>query len=164
MACADIEARWRHRVDTLMAASAHPVFLCTILRHVARRPEATGEPTRERILKRIRRLNLMIAELSQATGVGVIDIDRTLAHIGARALQTDYRLTGSMGAETAGRVIVSALLDTGLDDLVDLDRLNEARRLDAVFETPAHARDHGGVLGFLHRLRRCVTPGAPNAG
>jgi hypothetical protein len=44
------------------------------------------------VLERIRRLNLMAAELSQATGANVIDIDGVLAFIGALPLGTDYLL------------------------------------------------------------------------
>ncbi len=66
--------------------------------------------------ERIRRLNLFALELSHDTGVGIIDIDRALTHIGARQLGADYRLAGRIAAEVAAHTIVGSILLAGLDD------------------------------------------------
>src|SRR5450631_4533314 len=72
-----------------LAESGAPVFICTVLRHVG------GEPDPEKaqaLLIRIRRLDLLAAEISRASGTYVIDLDRLLADAGASRLQTDFRL------------------------------------------------------------------------
>lgn len=135
-----IAARWRRQAEALVAGTARPVFFCTVFRHV---PANTAGPTpRIAVTERVRRLNLLAAELSHATGANVIDIDRTLAHFGARLLATDYTIGGQIGAEVAGDVIASALLEAGLDDLVPQDRLEKARLL------------HGGLDGLTRRLQQ----------
>ena len=48
----------------------------------------------------------------------VIDIDRAFAHIGARALGTDYRLSGRLAAEAGGHALAWSLLALGLDDVI----------------------------------------------
>jgi hypothetical protein len=88
----------RGDVRTLRNANV-TVFLCSIFR-------ACDD---EALLERIRRLNLLAAEVSHETGAAVIDFDRHFAHVGARALQTDYRLRGAEAAEAAARIIVDAL-------------------------------------------------------
>ena len=95
-----------------------PVFICTILRHVGTDcgPEVAGA-----LLVRIRRLNLLAAEISRETGAFVIDLDRVLADIGARRLQTDYRLSGSAVAQTAGHAIALTLAENALDAFVPFE-------------------------------------------
>ena len=112
------DARWRKQLSSLPAVSAQSVFLCTVFRHVS--PNAAKQPSdaRPAITERIRRLNLLAADLSHDTGAGIIDIDRAFAHVGARALETDYRLSGAVAAEVAAHTIVWSLLSVGLDDLV----------------------------------------------
>jgi hypothetical protein len=105
------EARWRRRVERLQATGA-PVFVCTVFRHV-RQGAAPG------LRERIRRLDRMAVELSHTLGVAVVDFDRAMAHIGARALNSDYRLSGVLAAEVAGHTIAWSLLSYGLDQAVD---------------------------------------------
>jgi hypothetical protein len=118
---AQTEARWREHLVSLVAAGIPCVLICTVFRHV---------PENERLLaiERIRRLNLLAAELSHDTGVGVVDIDRVFAFLGARALQTDYRLGGPMAAEIAAHTIVSIILAAGLDDFIPPDVQERARK------------------------------------
>ena len=116
-------ARWRAHLQQLIGAGA-PVFVRTVFRHVQGRA-ADGSATP--MLERIRRLNLMAAELSNELGVAVIDIDRAFAHIGGRVLQTDYRLSGVLAAEVAGQTTVWSLLSFGLDDVIDPDVQEKAK-------------------------------------
>ena len=117
---ASIEGRWRARLSALSAAATR-VFVCTLFRHVPRRDD---DPART-LVERIRRLNLLAIELSREFGIGVADIDRVFAHIGARELQTDYRLRGPMAAEVGGYAIVASML-VGLDDTLPADTLERA--------------------------------------
>lgn len=142
---AEVAARWHRQAAALTSATPRPVFFCTVFRHVPAPADPPEGWSRASLLERIRRLNLLAAELSQATGAYVIDIDRTLAHFGASPLRTDYALAGKQGAEVAGDVIAAALLGAGLDDLVDAEVLEEARQL------------HGGLEGLAKRLHRLVT-------
>ncbi|HEY3798150.1 MAG TPA: hypothetical protein VGL58_07330 [Caulobacteraceae bacterium] len=125
------EARWRGRLIEL-GGWASAVTICTVFRLVSDRGEA-GRQT----LQRIRRLNLMAVRLSHELGVGVADLDRALAWLGARRVGTDYRLRGSAIAdEVAGHAVAWALLSCGLDAVVDPQLQMQAK----------------AVLGDLHRI------------
>ena len=109
-----VEARWRKQ---LVALTSSPAFLCTVFRHVPR--DGAGRPANPpATIERIRHLNLLAAELSHDSGAAVIDLDRAFAHLGARVLDTDYRLRGAVAAEVAAHTIVGSLLAVGLDDVV----------------------------------------------
>lgn len=111
----DVERRLRSAYEELSDNGRFIVFICTVLRHVS-----AGEPP-DRVMARrvrIRKLNLLAAELSRTTGALVIDLDRDLADIGARALETDYRLKGQFAADAAGKSIATTLLSDGLDAIV----------------------------------------------
>jgi hypothetical protein len=97
------------------------LFITTILRHVPRGEQA------DRVRVRIARLNLFAAEISRATGCNVIDIDRVLADIGARALQTDYRLAGQHAAEAVAATVALTLLSLGLDEYATYEIQETAR-------------------------------------
>lgn len=111
----DILARWTDRLRHLQDHVGH-VFLCTIFRHVDGRARGGA---RDETLARIRMLNLLVADLSKALDVGVIDIDCGMATFGARHLGTDYRLRGEAAAVVAGHTIAAAILGANLDDLID---------------------------------------------
>ncbi|MEO8304054.1 MAG: hypothetical protein ABI724_08035 [Betaproteobacteria bacterium] len=124
---AQIEARWRKGLAALTGEFLG-VFVCTVFRCVAptaqrRRAESTPD-----IAERIRRVNLLAAELSHDSGVGVIDIDRVFTHIGARELGTDYRQTGAMAADVAAHAIVSGVIAIALDDVIPPDAQHRAKR------------------------------------
>jgi hypothetical protein len=107
-----------------LTESGYPVFVCTILRHVSR-DEESGADGSLRIF--IRRLNLLAAEISRETKAYVIDIDRVLADIGARRLQTDYRLAGSAATETVGHLIAHSLINYALEALVSYEVQDAAK-------------------------------------
>jgi hypothetical protein len=112
---AETKARWRTYLGRLQAIGP-PVFVRTVFRHVSDRAK-DGRATP--LLERIRRLNRMAVELSHELGIAVIEIDQAFAHIGGRALESDYRLTGPLAAELSGHTTVWSLLSFGLDDTVD---------------------------------------------
>lgn len=119
---ADVEKRLRNRCQALTSDDGAVVFLCTVLRHVA-----TGDGTDQDRLVRIRRLNLLAAELSRVYGLFIIDLDRSLADIGASKLHTDYRLDGQYASEAAGKFIALAVLSAGLDAYVPFEVQDAAR-------------------------------------
>lgn len=116
------------RLRTAYAAlrtSGIAVFICTILRHVGH----GEEPKTVALRVRIRRLNLLAAEISRETGAYVIDVDRVLANIGARHLQTDYRLKGSAATGVTGHLIALALLNNACDSYVSIEIQESAKSI-----------------------------------
>lgn len=120
------EARWREWLASLDNERRESTFLCTIFRLASGgRRAAPGNPA-PRIIERIRRLNRLAVDLSHDFAVGVIDIDRIFAHLGARQLQSDFRLTGAVAEEVAAYAVVSSLLAAGWGDAVPAEILSRA--------------------------------------
>jgi len=119
------EQRLRTTYATL-AERGIPVFICTVLRHIGSDVETE---TAEALRIRIRRFNFLAAEISRETGVFVIDLDRVLADIGARRLQTDYRLTSITAVATAGHFIALTLIGNGLDAIVAFELQDAAKAI-----------------------------------
>lgn len=133
-----------------------PVFVCTILRHV--RDDESAEAAGALIV-RIRRLNLLAAEISRESGAFVVDIDRALADIGARRLQTDYRLEGDAAVAIAGHLIAATVLNNALDDFIPYEAL-EAARAGLAANQPRLADGDPGARDFaLRREVRSVGKG-----
>lgn len=125
----EIEGRWRALLLTA-EARYHSRFVCTVFRHVA---SADADPE---LRERIRRINLLALTLSQGTGAGVIDIDRSLAHVGGAVLGTDFTLYGDAAARAVAHVITAAILAVGIDGLVADDALARARRAHGKMPMP----------------------------
>jgi hypothetical protein len=109
------------------------------------------------VLERIRRLNLMALELSQASGANVIDIDGVLAFIGALPLGTDYLLASPIAAAVAGDAIVSALLGGIPDEALP----------EGLWHWHKAQQMHGGIRGLVQRHIRLIqssTPGVSRDG
>jgi hypothetical protein len=121
-----VEHRLRQSYQRLAAGDDVVAFICTVLRHVSAE-EAQAESKRVRI----RRLNLLAAEISRETGIYVIDLDRSLADIGARTLQTDYRLNGSYACEVAAKFMALAVISAGLDAFVSFEVQDQAKTMVA---------------------------------
>jgi hypothetical protein len=117
-----VESRLRESYRKLAGTDGAAVFLCTIFRHVPSGSSADHSP-----LVRVRRLNLLAAEISRETGACVIDIDRSLADIGASQLNTDYRLGGQYASDAAAKFIALAVLSAGLDNYVSFEIQDAAR-------------------------------------
>jgi hypothetical protein len=119
-----VERRLRQGYQRLAARENVVVFICTVLRHVSASEEA-GQGESKRV--RIRRLNLLAAEISRETGIYVIDLDRNLADMGAGPLQTDYRLGGGHASEAAAKFIALAVISAGLDTFVPFEVQDRAK-------------------------------------
>jgi hypothetical protein len=124
---ADTEARWRAELAALDPDAVPVTFLCTIFRAVRNARADRSEPMALSVLERIRRLNLMIINLSHDLGVNVIDLDRVLAHVGAVELGSGYRMSGALAEEVAAYAVVSALVTNALDTLVPYAALERAK-------------------------------------
>jgi hypothetical protein len=132
--------RWAERIERWSQAGTSRILLSTLFRSVAR---GHGD---DRVIERLRRLNMMALSLSRTTGIEIVDIDRLFAWCGARRLQTDYRCLGPSAAELGGHAIVAAIFAGGLDDVL-----------------PAHiqekaATEHGGLLHLTTIFERRVLP------
>jgi hypothetical protein len=126
---ADLETRL-HDIYALLADRGQPVLICTVLRHVgAAEPDVA---LRRRI--RIRRLNLLAAEISRRTGAFVVDLDRKLADVGAQRLGTTYRLDGAAAADLAGKAIAMEIILSGLDAVAGFELQARAQALLAQYQ------------------------------
>jgi hypothetical protein len=142
------EARLRQFYRDLCLDAERSVYVCTVLRHVA--PAA---PRREERLVRIRRLNLLAAVLSYELGVLVADLDRDLADIGARNLQTDYRLQGPYATASAAKSLALTMLLAGLDYAVPFETQEKARAVLKAVETPLAVRRRYAIGAPVKRVR-----------
>jgi len=114
---AQLEGRLRARYAALAEDAASMVFVTTVFRHVSE-----GDTAQRELLRlRIRRLNRLAADLSREYGIMVIDLDRDLADIGGRRLQTDYRLGGEYAEQVAARSMARAIVSAGLDNHVPFE-------------------------------------------
>lgn len=114
---AALEGRLRTRYAALAEDATSIVFITTVFRHVSE-----GDAAQRELLRlRIRRLNLLAADLSREYGIMVIDLDRDLADIGGRRLQTDYRLGGEYAEQMAARSMARAIVSAGLDNHVPFE-------------------------------------------
>jgi hypothetical protein len=125
----DVEQRLR-RIYAGLCDRGNPTFICTVLRHTG-----ADEPDASRRRIRIRRLNLLAAEISREHGAFVIDIDRLLADVGARRLGTDYRLQGAAAADWAGNAIAMEIILNGLDAFASVDVQDRARAVLAEYKS-----------------------------
>jgi hypothetical protein len=118
----DVEKMLRRRFEAVMSSGYSAVFLCTVFRHVPIR-----EPGDKSKLVRVRRLNLLAAELSRELGVFVIDLDRALTDVGAKSLETDYQLSGRYAAGIVAKNIALAVVSVGLDDYASFETQDAAK-------------------------------------
>jgi hypothetical protein len=138
LALAQIERPWPdveqelHRTYEGLCATGNPVFIFTLLRHVESADDVEGA---DRIRRRLRQLNLLATELSRAHGALVIDLDRVLADVGARRLQTDYRLGGRAAVELASNTVAVCVVASALDAFVSAE-IQDAARLVLESERP----------------------------
>jgi hypothetical protein len=118
----EVADRLSKTLHALASVESAPVFLCTVFRHVP----GSDEDAQSRLI-RIRRLNLLAAELSRQTGLFVIDLDRCLADIGGAKTGTDYRLEGLNATKVAGREMALAIASAGLDAYVPFEIQDAAK-------------------------------------
>jgi len=119
----EVERDLRSRYGAL-AESGAPIMICTILRHVA----PGDDPKRtSRIRRRVRKLNLLATELSREYGAFIIDLDRILADIGARNMETDYRLAGATTADVASKAVALNIVMNALDGFASVEFQDAAR-------------------------------------
>jgi hypothetical protein len=119
---AGVADRLSNAFRTLASVEQAPVFLCTVFRHV--RGSAADPQSR---LVRIRRLNLLAAELSRETGLFVVDLDRCLADIGGAKIEADYRLDSDNATKVVGREMALAIVSAGLDAYVAFEVQDAAK-------------------------------------
>ena len=114
---AAVEAGLRADLAALSARDRRVVLL-TVLRHIEPGPDPAEDHRR---LVRLRRLNLLAANLSQTYSAFVADVDRDLADVGARRLETDYRLGGAAATDLASWTLAACILTNALDGLASFD-------------------------------------------
>lgn len=135
--------RWTQRIERLQGSGV-PCVLCTVFRHTGARIPGHPDP----LGRRIAQLNLLAAQLSQATHASVADVDRCLCELGARALRTDFRIGTGAAATLAGHAIARAVLMEALEGQLPPQALERA------------SETLGSVRAFIRRAhsQRVVTP------
>jgi len=116
---------WLEICTEIMRSGEAGLFLCTVFRHVPQMAHGHAGSS-QNLRERIERFNLLATEVSHDSGACVIDLDRALSEIGARALKTDYLLAGQRAAIAGADAVVATLLQAGLNDLVPADVLEKA--------------------------------------
>jgi hypothetical protein len=158
MPWAEIESELRSSYAAL-CETGNAVMICTALRHV----ESSGESdSADRTRRRLRQLDLLATELSREYGALVIDLDRTLAHIGARRLKTDYRLGGAAVLDVAANAIAVGIAANALDPFASVEIQDAARAVlesyrPAVDEAPEFKPADLIALGHGRRKQRVLT-------
>ena len=135
-----VRERWGGYYGKLLESPAE-VFVCTVFRHVPGRDPAAGK---DETLHRIRTLNLLAVQLSHSLGLRIADFNRVLAHFGARSLATDFRLSGDLATYVAGHALASAILANGIDEHVDPQIQEQAKKaLGGLDDIPDQIRKLG---------------------
>jgi hypothetical protein len=148
-----------HLTYEALCGTGNPVIICTILRHV----DADDDPEQaDRIRRRLRQLNLLATELSRQYGALVVDFDRVLADIGARRLETDYRLGGEAAADVAGKALALCIVTNTLDDFASVEIQDAARAIlenyrPSIGLTTDHMMTNLMALGQGRRKQRVAT-------
>ncbi len=140
-----VAGRWHAMLESLTEVGL-PVLLCNVFRHIGPQTLGADFPSAQMLRDRARRLNLLAVELSHRHGADLADIDARLAAIGARGLETDFRL-GGWGVAAAADTITCSLLQSEFQSLLPGNA--GARTL----------ANHGGVIGILARLQKAVNDG-----
>jgi hypothetical protein len=136
-----LERELRDAFEAIGRKGYSAAYLATIFRRIDPREKAADPALAQVRMERIRRLDFLAAELSHDFDLNIIDFDRAFAHIGGRALGTDYSVTGSAATDAARHVIISTLFAAGLDEFRWSELQTEAR--------------------LIYDRRRLVADGAP---
>jgi hypothetical protein len=121
----EVEKELRGTYSALSEAG-DPIMICTVLRHV---DVSEDFEQAARIRRRLRKLNLLATELSREYGALVIDIDRVLADVGARRLNTDFRLGGAVAAEFSSKTMALCIATNALDAFAPVKVQDAARAI-----------------------------------
>jgi hypothetical protein len=106
-------ANFARIIERLRARSAAPILIYNVSSVVPGEQVHCHEGLEDMTSTRIRRFNLGLIELSQATGVSIIDVDAIVAAGGADRLKYDTtHLTGE-GCRTVAEAVVRVLDDLG---------------------------------------------------
>jgi hypothetical protein len=122
-----VEQRLRESLSKLAFDGFSKVFVCTVFRRIGHKNVLQN--SKERRIERIRRLNLLAAQLSHELDINIIDFDRSFAHFGGRVLDVDFNLEGSAAVVAAKHVIISTFFAAGLDEFCSPELQDKAKQL-----------------------------------
>jgi hypothetical protein len=122
-----VEQRLRESLSNLAFDGFSKVFVCTVFRRIGHKSVLQNSGGRR--IERIRRLNLLAAQLSHELDINIIDFDRSFAHFGGRVLDVDFSLEGSAAVLAAKHVIISTFFAAGLDDFCSPELQDKAKQL-----------------------------------
>jgi hypothetical protein len=122
-----VEGRLRESLSKLAFDGCSKVFVCTVFRRVGHKSVLKNSGGLR--IERIRRLNLLAAQLSHELDINIIDFDRSFAHFGGRVLDVDFSLEGSAGVLAAKHVVISTFFAAGLDDFCSPELQDKTKQL-----------------------------------
>jgi lysophospholipase L1-like esterase len=114
LSVADSMANLATIVDRIRKNSEAPILIYNLSPIIARETIHCYLGLGETMSTRIRRFNLGLAELSEETGVSIVDVDSIVARHGADALKIDAMHLTPEGYELVAREVVRVLDDLGL--------------------------------------------------
>lgn len=100
-------------IARLRERSSAPILIYNVSSVVPGDTVHCHEGLEELLSTRIRRFNLALAELSQRTGISVIDVDRIVARAGADRLKLDALHLSAEGCRLVAEEVVRVLADIG---------------------------------------------------
>jgi lysophospholipase L1-like esterase len=114
LSVADSMANLAAIISRIRKGSEAPILIYNLSPIVARETIHCYLGIGETVSTRIRRFNLGLAELSEETGVSIVDVDTIVARHGADALKIDAMHLTPEGYELVAREVVRVLEDLGL--------------------------------------------------
>lgn len=118
----DVEAsmaNFAEIIRRLRASSDAPILIYNVSSVVPGDTIHCHEGLEEIVSTRIRRFNLALVELSRATGVSIVDVDRIVACGGAASLKLDATHLTAEGCRAVAGEVLRVLRDYGLMDKPD---------------------------------------------
>lgn len=109
-------ANFQAIIARLRAASDAPILVYNVSALVPGENIHCHAGMDELFSTRIRRFNLALVELSQQTGISIVDVDRIVATHGARTLKFDTTHLTPAGCRAVAEEVLRVLLDHGLYD------------------------------------------------
>jgi len=109
-----IESKWKEWLLKIDPEARTRIYFLTIFQHVNADFKQRHPQLARKMARRTRRINLMIFNLSQELGVGVIDLDQILSKIGAKLIEGDFQLKGPFAPAIAADMIASTMVQETL--------------------------------------------------
>ena len=124
-----IEAKLKEQLIPIEPEARSRIYFLTTFQHIDDQVKHQHPQLARKMARRIRRLNLMIFNLSQQLGVGVIDLALMLSKLGANLIESDFQLNGRFTPAIAADMIASTVVQEALLDCDEDVQSPQARKI-----------------------------------